>query len=164
MRLGVLASVVFLGVFSVQGAVAQQLDNTYTDWSVFTLNQSGKKVCYIASAPKQKAGNYNKRGEPYVLVTHIGPAVDEASASSGYPYKEGSEVQFAVGSQQFKMFTKGELAWAYDSSQDTNIVQNMKKGMDLTVKGTSARGTYSTDTYSLRGFSKAYDRMKALCK
>lgn len=158
-----LGSVLLVGL-SLQGAFAQQLDNTYKDWSVFTLSQNGKKVCYIASAPKKKTGNYNKRGEPYVLVTYINPTTDEASTSAGYPFKQGSEVLFTIENKQYKMFTKGELAWAYDSTQDRAIIQAMKNGSDMTIKGTSQLGTYSVDTYSLRGFTKSYARMKALCK
>lgn len=153
-----------LSLMAFSSAQAQELDNVYGDWSVFTIQQNGKKVCYIASAPKKKTGNYNKRGEPYVLVTHIKSNVDEASASSGYPYKQGSEVNFSVGTKKYKLFTKGELAWAYDSKSDAAIIHSLKKGMKLTVKGTSKKGTYSNDTYSLKGFSKAYSRMKALCK
>ncbi len=143
---------------------AQQKENTYGDWNVFTIQQQGRKVCYIASAPKNKTGNYSRRDEPYLLVTHISSTVDEVSTSSGYDYKNSSEVALTVEKSPYKMFTKGELAWAYDSKQDAAMVSSMKKGMKLTVKGTSQRGTYSIDTYSLRGFSNAYQRMKVLCR
>ena len=156
--------VVSAALFVFSPAYAQQLDNVYGDWSVFTIKQSNKKVCYIASAPKKKTGNYRKRDEPYVLITHIKGNVDEASTSSGYPYKKGSEVNFSIGRKKYKLFTKGELAWAYDTAEDATIVKSLKKGMKLMVKGTSLKGTYSNDTYSLKGFTKAYNRMKALCK
>lgn len=157
--LAVAAAVFFSGA-----AHAQQLDSVHKDWNVFTITQQGKKVCYIASAPKDKKGNYNKRGEPYVLVTHLNGKADEASTSSGYPYKSGSEVAFTVDGKGYKLFTKGELAWAYDSGQDKQIVSAMKAGSKLNVKGTSTKGTYSQDSYSLSGFTAAYNRMKALCR
>jgi len=40
----------------------------------------------------------------------------------------------------------------------------MRKGADLTIKGTSSRGTSSTDTYSLKGLSQAMDRVAQECK
>ena len=33
----------------------------------------------------------------------------------------------------------------------------------MVVKGTSSRGTVTTDTYSLRGFTAAYDAISGAC-
>lgn len=144
-------------------AHAQQLQKTYKDWNVYTMMQNGQKVCYMASAPKSKKGNYTKRGEPYILITHVKKDVDEVSSSSGYPYKRGKEVIVEIDKKKNKLFTKGELAWAYDSLQDKKMIKAMKKGLNLKVRGTSQRGTYSTDTYSLKGFTSAYKKMVKLC-
>lgn len=142
---------------------AQQLENSYGDWNVYTIKQHGKKVCYIASGPVKKTGNYSKRSDPYLLVTHVGKAVDEVSANSGYPYKKGVEVTASIDSKKYQMFTKGEHSWAYDTPQDREMVGKMKAGAKMTIRGTSQKGTYSLDTYSLKGFTKAYSRMKRLC-
>ena len=40
----------------------------------------------------------------------------------------------------------------------------MKGGNDMTVRGTSTRSTYSLDTYSLLGFTAAYEAMVAACR
>ena len=40
----------------------------------------------------------------------------------------------------------------------------MRKGADLTVKGTSGRGTQSTDQYSLKGLAQALDKIEQECK
>lgn len=145
-------------------ANAQQLENTYKDWNVYTIKQHGKKICYIASGPVKKTGNYSRRGDPYVLVTHVSKGVDEVSTNSGYPYKKGVEVVANIDKRKFKMFTKDELAWAYDTPQDREMVKRMKAGIRMSVRGTSQKGTYSVDTYSLKGFTSAYNRMKRLCR
>jgi invasion protein IalB len=147
-----------------QPAAAQQFQSTHGNWSVFTYNEGGKRTCYIASAPTAKTGNYNQRGEPYLLVTHRSANADEISLSSGYPYKEKSEVAVTIDGKAFKLFTKQNLAWAYDVKQDSDMVASMKRGNRLQVRGTSQRGTFSDDTYSLSGFTAAYNKMKALCK
>lgn len=147
---------------------AQQLQKSYQDWNVFTLSNKGEKMCYIASVPKKKAGNYKKRGEPYLIVTHRSKSVDEVSASSGYPYKQGSTVAVEFDKKsKFDLFTTVEVpdvAWARDSEEDSKIVKAMVKGLDLMIKGNSKLGTNSTDTYSLRGFTRAYRHMKKACK
>ncbi len=146
-------------------ASAQVLDKVIKDWSVFTITQDGEKICYIASLPKKKKGNYRRRDEPYFLVTHRTATTDEVSTSSGYAYKIKEDVQITVNSKdKYNFFTQDELAWAKDSGTDSEIVDKMKKGSSLDVKGYSKAGTYSLDTYSLSGFTAAYDRMKELCK
>ncbi|NDF13080.1 MAG: hypothetical protein EB060_09755 [Proteobacteria bacterium] len=147
---------------------AQQLDNIYNDWYVFTLQQQGKKICYIASYPNRKTGNYKKRGEPYFLITNRSATVDEVSVSSGYPYKPTSKVVAKLDTKQsFDMFTSPEVpevAWARDTTQDEKMVEALRKATTVSVRGTSQSGSFSEDRYSLNGISKAYQRMKSLCK
>lgn len=141
-------------------ASASNLDSTHSDWKVYT---DGKGICYIASQPVKEDGNWKKRGQPYVLVNSKGQK-DEINVSSGYPYKKGPDVELKVDSKLFSLFSQNENAWAKTSNADAAIVQWMKRGANLTVKGVSGRGTYSVDTYSLKGVTAAYKRMKELCK
>lgn len=149
-------------------ALAQTADKSFRDWTVFTIQQDGARVCYVTSAPISKKGNYKRRGEPYLLVTHRGKDKAEISVSSGYPYKQGSDVKLSVGKKfTSSLFTTDEtpnIAWAESEEEDANIVQHMIKGSDLEVRGNSRLGTYSVDTYSLMGFTSAYKRMKSLCE
>jgi hypothetical protein len=39
----------------------------------------------------------------------------------------------------------------------------MKRGNDMSVRGTSVKDTYSVDTYSLLGFTRADEAMVAAC-
>ena len=143
---------------------AQQLLETSGDWRIFSAPVDGRTLCYAASIPTGKAGNYSKRDEPFLMVTSRSAGVDEVSVSSGYPYKEGSEVTVTIDGKAFSLFTRGDRAWAFDEAQDNRMIAAMIKGSSLTAKGTSPRGTYSQDTYSLRGFTKAHQRLKALCR
>jgi hypothetical protein len=161
-----------VGTFSViallasGAAQAQILDEKFQDkdWKVFTLEKDGKKTCYIASSPTSKAGNVEKRNDPYVLVTHRSAKVDEVSISAGYGYKAKSELLLNVDGKTHKLFTKDDLAWAYSEKQDTEIVGLMKKGKKFSAKGESESGSTTEDEYTLKGFSAAYKRMKELCK
>lgn len=141
-------------------ALAQTYDRSFKDWSVFNYNDT----CYIGTAPIKQAGNYTHRGQPYVLVISRSKDVDEVNISSGYPYQSGKDVQITIDSKNFQLFTKDEVAWAYDEMTDAAIVAAMKAGNELTVHGVSQKGTLSDDTYSLSGFSAAYEHMKTKCK
>jgi hypothetical protein len=143
---------------------AQQLVSSHGAWRVFTLERDGKSLCYIASMPAKKEGNYSKRGEPYLMVTHISGNTDEISASAGYPFKEGDDAKLGFGQTNFDLFTKGELAWAYDRDGDKKVVKEMIRGSEAVLRGTSWKGTWSKDTYSLKGFTDAHRAMKQACQ
>ena len=44
------------------------------------------------------------------------------------------------------------------------MIEAMRKGADLTIKGVSGRGTSSTDQYSLKGLNEALARAEQECK
>ncbi len=146
-------------------AYAQEVLGTYDAWTAFNDKASGKQICYVGSKPKKTEGNYTKRGDVFVLVTHR-PAekvVGEISFEAGYTFKTGSEPTVTIGSRTFTLFTKGSNAWAQDASADKSLVAAMKGGSEMVVKGTSSRGTPTTDTYSLSGFTAAYGSISKSC-
>ena len=43
------------------------------------------------------------------------------------------------------------------------IIKAMRAGNTLVVKGTSSRGTLTTDTYSLKGFTAVHNALNKAC-
>ena len=72
-------------------------------------------------------------------------------------------MQLKIGSKSWNLFTDGSSAWAPTASEDKAIVKAMRAGSSMVVKGTSSRGTLTTDTYSLLGFSKALGDINQAC-
>jgi hypothetical protein len=138
---------------------------TYGDWAAYTFMENGNKVCYMASQPKTKEGNYTRRGDIFALITHR-PAEntrDVFSYMTGYSYKTGSDVAVTINGNKFTLFTQGDTAWAPDAATDGKIAQAIKSGSNMVVKGTSARGTLTTDTFGLSGSTKAYEKISQEC-
>ncbi len=164
--LAFLAALALLASF-VAGAMAAEpkVLATHRDWEGYQLVEKGKKTCYMASQPIKTVGKYKKRGDVVVFVTHR-PADKErdiVNFHAGYKYKSDSTVEVAIGRRKFKLFTKGDTAWALTAADEQAMVKSMIKGNRMTVRGTSARGTQTTDTYSLRGFSRIYRRINKAC-
>jgi len=139
---------------------------THGDWEVYVFFEDGKKVCYMASQPKFKEGNYSKRGEPFALITHR-PSEntrDVFSYITGYTYKAGSEANVDIDGTAYALFTQDETAWAPDVETDRKLSRAIRDGSKMVVTGTSARGTFTTDTFSLSGSSKAYERISSECR
>jgi hypothetical protein len=89
---------------------------------------------------------------------------NEFSAIVGYPQKPGAEATAAIGSTTFAMYTQGDGAWVKNAAEEGQLVDAMRKGADLVVKSESARGTKTTDTYSLKGVAQALDKVAEECR
>lgn len=161
--------VVALGlmIFAVSPAKADtpQLISTHGDWSAFTFMENGNKVCFMASQPKKAQGNYKKRGEIFSLITHrpADNSRDVISFVAGYTYKASSDVTVSIGSKKYTLFTQGDTAWTPDDATDKKMSDAIKNGSGMVVKGRSTRGTLTTDTYSLKGSTAAYDAITKAC-
>ena len=160
--------VLLLGAAPPAGAqAAPQPLGSYRDWHAYTFSGDGTdgKICYVASVPTKQDGNYTRRGNPAVLVTRRpgGDGVDEISVQPGYSYLGGSEVTVTIGDNTFTLFTQGEHAWARTPDEDRKLIEAMKRGSTMTVRGTSTKQTYSDDTYSLLGFTRAYETRVQAC-
>lgn len=137
-----------------------KLVGQYKDWIVQELNDKGKKQVYMIGAPKKSTGKYDKRGQVYLLISRQGDAKtgkDIVSFASGYPYKANTQVDFIFqDNKKFTFFTQGDRAWAPDDKTDKAVVDAMKKGSIIKVKGKSAKDNLTEDEISLTGFMAAY--------
>jgi len=137
----------------------------YSDWEAFVFIEDGNKVCYMASQPKKAEGNYARRGDIFALVTHR-PAEGTKNVFSyitGYSYKPGSDANLKIDSNNFTLFTQDETAWAPDAATDNKIAASLRRGSKMVVKGTSSRGTATTDTFGLKGSSAAHEAISKEC-
>jgi len=167
--IGLLTVFMSATAFSVSASAqssAPRLIGNYSKWSAYTYNEDGGKVCYMAAQPDKAEGAYTSRGDIFALVTNR-PSDGTRNVFSyvaGYEYGQGAEATLIIGAKRFTLFTQGETAWAADAATDNAIAQAIRQGASLVVKGTSARGTATTDTFSLRGSGAAHDAMTEECK
>ena len=89
---------------------------------------------------------------------------NEISVMIGYPFKSTSGATAEVGTAKFGMYTKDGGAWIKNGADESRMIDAMRKGADLTIKGTSGRGMQSIDQYSLKGLAQALDRAEQECK
>lgn len=165
-----LVSVTF-SVGSQAADTERQQIGAYEDWTAYKGVKGSKRYCYIGSEPKEAKGDYTRRGPTYVLVTHWPDdnIFGEVSVEAGYPYDTSKDTIVDIGGKSFKLFTKNRnggdgIAWTYEESADEALVKSMKAGATMVVEGTSSRGTKTKDTYSLKGFTAAYDAISEACR
>lgn len=163
-------SLIILGFLTFDGAIAadkRELLGSYRNWDALQItHDSGDKTCYIISTPTQVLPVGANRGDIYAMIT-IRPRVrivDEVNIVVGYPLRAASEVRASIGGRTYKLFTEGTGAWLRTPSEDATMVAAMRAGNTLTVRGTSSRGTNTTDKYSLAGFTAAHNAIKEACQ
>ncbi|HWI26072.1 MAG TPA: invasion associated locus B family protein [Stellaceae bacterium] len=134
-------------------------------WEAYVDAAHGAKICYLIGKPGKSEPAKIKRGPVFASVTHR-PAekrFNEVSFTSGYLFKDGSDAELSIDGKKFSLFTNKDGAWTRDAATDKAVVEALAKGKQATIKGTSARGTATTDTYSLAGFSKALEDVDKAC-
>lgn len=144
-------------------APAQEFLGKHGDWNVIGYVENAKRYCYIHSTPVEQSGNYTRRGEPYILVIRRPDGSENVSVTSGYPYKPDTDIEVKVGSASVMLFADGDKGWTKSRDDDKALVKAMRAGATLTVRGTSQKGTYSLDTYSLAGVTAALDEIRSSC-
>ena len=114
--------------------------------------------CFIGSAPVETDLPESKqRGVTYILVYRINKSKDAiVQIAAGYPYKKDQNVDVTIDNVQFDFYSDDDTAWSND---DNKVIFAMKKGIKLTVNGESSRGTKTTDIYTLKGFTAAYNQL-----
>ena len=121
--------------------------------------------CYIGSSPiKSDLPETKKRGENYILVYKIiGSEENIIQIEAGYKYNLDKKINVKIDNANYDFYStedSSETAWTND---DKKVIYAMKKGLELTLTGESARGTITNDVYTLRGFTNAVNQLNQDC-
>jgi hypothetical protein len=137
-------------------------------WGAYTATPNGKKVCFALAKPSSSKTNPpNRPRDPAYAFLSTRPAekvVNEVSIMIGYALKPGSESTIEVGGASYAMYTQGDGLWIKNAAEEGRMVDAMRKAPDATVKGVSAKGTETTDVFSLKGLAQALDKLAQDCR
>lgn len=153
---------------STSPTAGAQLLGQFGDWGAYMASPGGKKVCFALAKPTSSSTNPpNRPRDPAFLFISTRPAEkvrEEVSVIIGYPFKPASEAAAEIGATAFALYTQNDGAWIKNAAEEARMIDAMKKGADVTVKGESGRGTKTTDVFSLKGLSQALERVATECK
>jgi Invasion associated locus B (IalB) protein len=150
------------------GSAEPTLMGQFGSWGAYSAAPNGKKVCFALSKPaSSKTNPPNRPRDPAYAFVSTRPAekvVNEVSFMIGYALKPGSESTLEVGGASYAMYTQGDGLWIKNAAEEEKMVEAMRKSSDVVVKGVSAKGTETTDTFSLKGLSQALDQLARDCR
>lgn len=151
-------------------AIAQNngdLVATFNAWEVHVIESAQGRVCFAASRPTETNIPVGPRRSEIAFIMSNRPSANvqnEAYAQMGYPLAPDSQVMITIdGTETFTMFVEDEGAWLPSEVEDGLLATAMRGGREMVVRGRSARGNDTTDTYSLIGVSAALDRAATEC-
>jgi invasion protein IalB len=150
------------------GGVQPTLLGTYGDWGAYTASPGGKKMCFALAKPgKSETVPPNRPRDPAYFFISSRPAEkvkDEVSIIIGYGFKPNSEATIELAGATYAMYTQNDGAWLKNAAEESRLVEAMRKGSDVTVKGESARNTATVDVFSLKGLAQALDKVAEECQ
>jgi len=153
---------------AVTGGAKPTLLGQYGEWGAYTASPGGKKICFAIAKPSSSETNPpNRPRNPSYMFVSSRPAdkvTNELSIIIGYPFKPNSEASVDIGSTSFVFSTQQDGAWIKNAAEEARMVDAMRAGQSAVVKGVSAKGTRTTDTFSLRGLTQALERTDQDCK
>jgi hypothetical protein len=161
---------------------------SYGDWSVFQSQAGKSHICYTLAQPKERAPADIKRDPAYAFISErpservrnevsfimgfeVGAAPPPAESkdrkkSDAKDRKSRNDVvppTAVIGDVEFELLPKGNDVWVKNAAQESQLIDEMRKGAKLMIKAASKKGAVTIDSYSLSGFSQAIDRALKDC-
>lgn len=149
-------------------AMAQEAKSlgTFNAWTAWQGSDANGVICYISSQPTDSDPKNVNRDPVHFLVIHrkgLGTQ-NEVQTLIGYPFNSSApNASAAIDGKSYPMVTEGSAAWLASSGDEPGFVQALKAGTELVVRGTSQRGTKTTDKYSLKGVTAAMGEIDKAC-
>jgi hypothetical protein len=138
---------------------AKQLGK-FDDWTAVTRDEGGQTVCYAFTYPSASVPKLSGRGKPVLTVTERPSGRDAVAFSAGFAFAANAETNLQVEQASLPFYTAGRFAFVRDGAA---AVEAFRKGRDATMRSPASRGAQVSDTFSLSGFSAAYEAINKAC-
>lgn len=151
---------------AASGQAQALLLETAGKWQAFSSQQGRSKVCYALSKAEVRVPANLKEVEGLLFVSSR-PAEgvrNEISFVMNFDLKEGVEHQAIIDKDRFALVAKGQNMWLKNPAEEPRMLDALRKGSGLEIKGTSKRGNPTSDKYSLAGLTQTVKRAEDACK
>ncbi len=171
-------------------AAKPALVGTYGDWSVYQSLSGKTRICYALASPKTRDPDDLKRDAGYAFISErpgehvrnevsfvmgfdLGGAPDASKDTKDKKKPDPKDKKAKaeepvspsalVGDATFELLPKGSDLWVKNPAQESQLIDEMRKGAQLKIRASSKKGNPTTDTYSLTGFKQAIERAMKDC-
>ena len=154
----------FFATMKVQAEEVKKMGK-HKDWETYIINSEKGKVCFAQSKPVLQAPKTSEREARLFITFRPNENIkNEISLTAGYEFNKQNSITASSGKYKYKFdISQEQFAWMTDNKQEKKMINTMKKGSRIMVKGYNKKGSQTIDHYSLLGFTKAYNATKANC-
>lgn len=163
-------------------AQSLELVGVQEDWRIYRDAASGPS-CFIYAEPSTWSAERDgapvsvERGDIrfFITVAADAPDITEPSFRAGYTLTTDSPATVSIGGAETPLYPNADYcaqagsidrcdqyAWT-QPEDDAALIEAMMAGRDAIVTARSQRGTITTDTFSLTGFTAALNDARAAC-
>jgi hypothetical protein len=128
------------------------------DWTAATHVESGQTVCYAFTRAQSSSPAVPGRSAVVLTVTERPSGRDSVAVEAGLTYAPNAAVTMQIDQSALDFYTAGRNAFARDGKA---AVAAFAKGSRAIVRSPGPKEV--TDTFSLKGFSKAYEAIVKAC-
>ena len=132
----------------------------FDDWQAATHTEGGQTVCYAFTRVQNSAPSVAGRGDVVLTVTQRPNLRDAVAMRAGFAYAPNAEVQVLADAATLAFYTAQRTAFARDGRAAVAAFQKAGKAV---AKSPGPRATAVADTFSMRGFGRAYDAINKAC-
>ncbi len=132
----------------------------WDDWEAATHVEAGQTVCYAFTRAKTSVPAVTGRGDVILTVTDRPGGRDAVAITAGFTYAPAATVLVQADKVALDFYTAQRSAFARDGK---SAVAAFAKAPQALVRSPNPKGGNVTDTFSLKGFSKAYDAITKAC-
>jgi invasion protein IalB len=132
----------------------------FEDWIAATNIEAGQTVCYAFVRASHSAPALSGRGEVVLTVTQRPGGRDAVAISAGFAYAANAAVTVQVDQTALDFYAAGRSAFARDGHA---AAAAFGRGSKVTAHSPGPRNAAVADTFSLKGFGRAYEAINKAC-
>ena len=133
---------------------------SFDDWTAATNTEAGQLVCYAFTRANHSAPAISGRGEVVLTVTQRPSGRDAVAISAGFAYAANATPTVQVDQTALDFYASGRSAFARDGHA---AAAAFGRGKLVTARSPGPRTAAVVDTFSLKGFTRAYEAINKAC-
>ena len=132
----------------------------FDDWIAATNSEAGERVCYAFVRASHSVPVLPGRGEVVLTVTQRPSGRDAVAITAGFAYAANASVTVQVDQTGLDFYASGRSAFARDGHA---AAAAFGRGKQALARSPGPHNTTVVDTFSLKGFSRAYEAINKAC-
>lgn len=163
MRFFAVLTGIFLISTSVMASESVSPEGYFGEWRVYTAKEGTQTLCFMVSSPQHTS---SEREGNFLSVTHrpYENSFDTISLMFGTMFHKTSRPTIEVDNHKaFELKTNDDAAFVMSEKDERALIDQMIIGNVARTRGKSQKRNVLRETFSLKGFAKAYEMLNEKC-